>query len=307
MTAIRTKPRRCMDNLDGDCTQPPLNGHFIQVGLLKKIARGGKLLQFYHVPTGNGEDFISNPIPPWTVEPKKAASWTFLCGRHEKFFWEAENPRPDWSNIRHQTKLAYRAMLANAYLKEWMSVVCQEMNLPDEVKIHREHRKATIPLEMAIMRALSEGSYDGLRHDIVPIPGRPVVATTGVIIDKIYTSGIYGPHGETLVSSIPTPIVLTIMPDDKQHLLLITYKKDDLLNVQMFMRRIGLVGNSVNTAELSKKILEEMEYIEISQRQWESFNVQKRDDISNHYVDSMQTTPFDFDTPAHRLDLFYSV
>ena len=306
MTAVRTKPHRCMFNLGGICTQTPQNGHFIQAGLLRKIARGGKLVQFYPVPTGNFEDFISSPLPPWAVAPKEAANWTFLCQIHEGFFWEMENPRPDWFNRMHIAKLAYRSMLANNYLKEWMSLVCEELNIPGGVDVHEEQLRLAIPLETAIKRALSEDGYEGLRHKIVPINSRPVIATTGVIIDKNYASSIFGPYGETLVSFSSTPIVLTILPDDRQQMLLLTYTEEDYLNVQAFLTKIGLVDNSVNTAELSKKVLEEMEYIEIAQRQWESFDSQKQDDILTHFVRSTLTAPIDFDTPASRLDLFSS-
>ena len=302
--AERTKPQRCMAGLTSPCEERPIRGHFIQKGLLKKVSR--KLVQFYSVPQAreDAQKLYDWPIPPWEVNTKEAARWEFLCEEHEQYFWEMENPKPKWDDPVQRTKLAYRALLASDYMKRWMFNVSAGLEEYDSARKHRQQWESATPLRRAIRNALIKDDYQELRHVVVPIDRSPSVAAAGVIIDPVMNMMYYNAQDEYTPSFSYVPVTLTLLPDDNRQMLLLTYLGNHALDIQKFLNTIGFAGNSVDPAELSKKILDEMEYIDVSHKVWQSFEEKKQDDIIRHFMLSMVASPLDFDTPASQLDLF---
>ena len=64
------EPKRCMFDLDGRCNNDPVDGHFIQEGLLKLIQDSSKrVVSFYNLQAADWRELgveyaLNRPIPP---------------------------------------------------------------------------------------------------------------------------------------------------------------------------------------------------------------------------------------------------
>ena len=115
-----SEPMRCMFDLEDQCTNSPIKGHFIQKGLLKLIQDSkNQVISFYNFQAMDWRELDVEYALSHPVSPEEAAKFHFLCEDHERFFWLVENPSPNWDDPEHKARLVYRACLANRYIKEW--------------------------------------------------------------------------------------------------------------------------------------------------------------------------------------------
>ena len=115
----RSEPKRCMFDLEGQCINRPVEGHFIQGGLLKLIQDSKQqVISFYNLQATNWRDLDVGYALNQPITPKAAAKRQFLCAEHEQFFWPLENPGPDWDDPERKARLVYRTCLINRYVKE---------------------------------------------------------------------------------------------------------------------------------------------------------------------------------------------
>ena len=181
----RAEPKRCMYDLDGECNNPPVEGHFMQEGLLKLIQDSERrVISFYNLKAANRREMAVEYALNQPIRPKEAAKRLFLCEEHERFFWPLENPGPNWNDPEHKARLAYRTCLINRYFKEW-AIRFADPFLPDLLAEQRQQLNLATPLESATRNYLNRTEQDHLRHVLARIRVRPRIAATGVIMEPL--------------------------------------------------------------------------------------------------------------------------
>ena len=299
----RSRPKYCVASLEGHCDEELIRAHLIQKALLKNIAdKYGKVIQFYHGLQLEklGSEFVPY-ISPISVD--SSTTWKFTCAHHDKIFSEVEERNPDWENPRHKTLLAYRALLVNDYVKKWLGKATNEYGLYRVSETQREQQRGSEPLLNAIREALISDSYEDIAHVVVPIDARPSIAAAGVILHPNAGTG-YSIHSDIGLSVKPSPIAITVLPDSSRQVLLLSYEKEDLLNARDLLDSLEYGNDSIGTAHLSKKILEEMEFIAVSPEAWASFGGLKQHYIRFHFENSMGTTGEEYDISPIYVNLF---
>ena len=128
----RSEPNRCFAGLLGDCKGAPVRAHFIQRALLKAVANEGSFVHpLYNLNVKDwGHMDPELHVKLWfysEIHTKPAASRRFVCELHEGMFQVMERPKPNWEDPRHKTLLAYRTLLINSYVKEWLADACAQI------------------------------------------------------------------------------------------------------------------------------------------------------------------------------------
>lgn len=305
----KAEPKRCFAGLSEDCKDTPVRAHFIQRALLRTISNAsGFVHPLYNLSVknwGHADPDLHERL--WfhsEIHTKAAASRRFVCRMHESMFQEMERPKPDWENPRHQTLLAFRSLLINSYVKEWLADACALMGEEQLSEKHLEQLGYSVALEASLRRALVSANYASIRHLVVYLDVNPTLAATGVIV--------YPPLGTVLSDTITKvtkpissyPLVVNVLPDEHRQVLLLSHTGEGLPSVRYLLSKLQHTGTSISTGQLSKILLEEFEFIHVSPSAWNSFGKAKQDAIVQHYVLSMGSTEREFDTPSNLLDLF---
>lgn len=299
-----SRPKYCFASLEGRCDRELIQAHLIQKALLKNISdKYGKVIQFYH---GRKLEKLGSEFGPYIspISVDSSTTWKFTCAHHDKIFSEVEEQNPDWENPRHKTLLAYRALLVNDYVKKWLCKATNEYGLYEASETQQEQQRGAEPLLNAIREALISDSYEDIAHVVVPIDARPSIAAAGVILHPNAGTRYFIHPGIRLIPVKSSPIAITVLPDSSRQVLLLSYEKEDLLNARYLLDSLEYGNDSVGTAHLSKKILEEMEFIAVSPEAWASFGELKQNDIRYHFLHSMGTTGEEYDISPIYVDLF---
>ena len=301
-----SEPRRCMFDLEGQCNNDPVEGHFIQKGLLKLIQDSQKrVILFYHLRAKNWEELgVEYPLNH-PISPNQAATREFLCDEHEKFFWAMENPAPEWDNSEHKAKLAYRAFLINRYMKEWfIDLTSRPPYLSPVNESLKEQLLHAARLEATIRDYLNGTNRDRLRHTVARIPGRPIIAASGVIFHPLLGSVLHDSRDGSVIPAPSSPIVITVLPTKKAQMAMFSYASDGVLNAKALLDALGYHDGFISTAKLSKKLLEEIELIQMSPRAWASLGKSRQEFIKRYVMYSFGTSETDLDISPSRVDLF---
>ena len=302
----RSEPKRCMFDLEGKCINPPVDGHFIQGGLLKLIQDSKqRVISFYnleatHLRELNVEYALNRPI-----KPDAAARRQFLCGEHEQYFWPLENPGPDWDNPEHEARLVYRTCLINRYVKEWAIEFASRVPwLSDLLVRQRRQLSLATPLESATRDYLNRTDQGHLRHALARIEVKPRIAATGVIIDPPVGTHFRDLRDNRVIPTGSSPIAITILPGKREQVALISYAITGLMHAKQLLTQLEVHNGSIGTAMLSKKVLEEMEFIHISPRFWTSLDGRKRESIRRYWKESIGASERDIRISPSSVDLF---
>ena len=296
-----------MFDLEGQCNNDPVEGHFIQKGLLKLIQDSTRrVVSFYTFQFTNWEALSLEYALSHLLSPNEAATRKFLCAEHEKFFWSTENPAPDWDNPDHKAKLAYRACLINRYMKEWfIGFGSGDPHLVWVSLTLREQLLHARPLEATIREYLNGAHHGRLRHEVTRIPGQPVIAALGVIFHPLIGSSIADNWSRRVVMSLhSSPIVVTLLPSKGEQLVMFSYASDGVFDAKDLVNALRYQDGSINTAKLSKKLIEEMEFIHMSPGAWASLGRRKREFITKYWYRNFGTSETDLDISPSRVDLF---
>ena len=300
------EPRRCMFDLQGRCEATPVNGHFIQEGLLKLIRDANREVKsFYNL---NAEE-LSEMSPIYglnnAISTKLAARRPFLCKRHEKFFAAVENPKPHWDNPLHLTTVSYRACLINWYIKEWFIDVWSELPLMwNQRDAQRRQLNLAVPLIESIRNDLITEKQEEIRHEAAFIKCRPTLAATGVIAHLPIGSYFYNPWENTTFPASSSPIAITVLPQKGGQVALLSYRRDDLLDAQDLLNKLEYVRGTIATGKLSKKVIEEMELIHISPVAWDKFGETRQSTILNYWIEAMHSSEDEVTISPNLVDLF---
>ena len=305
----KAEPKRCFAGLSEDCNGAPVRAHFIQRSLLKTISNAsGFVHPLYNLSVKNwghaNPDMRERLWFHSEIHTKAAASRRFVCRMHESMFQEMERPKPDWENPRHQTLLAFRSLLINSYIKLWLADACAQMGMEQLSETHLEQLGYTVALEDSLRRSLVSANHADIRHSVVYMDVHPTLAATGVIV--------YPPLGTVLsdtITKVTTPIasyplVVNVLPDEHRQVLLLSHTGEGSPSVRYLLSKLQHNGTSISTDQLSKILLEELEFIHISPSAWNSFGKARQDAIVQHFVLSMGATEREFDTPSNLLNLF---
>ena len=310
-----SEPRRCIVSLEGLCEQKATRGHFLQHALVKRIAdKDDYVMQFYH---GKMERFASSMALdlPSRVKSRPSARYQFSCRIHEEFFQEMENPQPDYDNPRHLALLAYRSTLVSLYTKLWLARAFDGMAARVESVGHRmfsemqaSHFRDGLafedPLRMALAAALAADDFEAIDHRVVYIRREPTIAATGVLAHPLRGSRFVDGERRRIIPMQSSPIALTILPDTGVQVLVLSYERTAVLDVHDLMEHLEHYSGTIGTARLSKKILEETEFLVVSPDTWKSFGPVKQSEIKDYYLDSVGTAEHEFTIAADRVDLF---
>ena len=302
----RSEPRRCMFDLKGRCSNDPVEGHFIQEGLLKLIQDSKRqVVSFYNYRAADWAELDVEYALNHPVSPDEAAKCQFLCDDHEKFFWLVENPSPNCDDSEHRAILVYRACLMNRYIKEWFIEFSSNFPFLSEVVVsQQEQLTGAIPLESATRKYLSGIDAGQLRHTVARIRGRPIVAASGLIL--------HPPHGTTIMDNwkhrmIPvrsSPIAITLLPLKGEQVAMFSYTFDGTMDAKHLLDSLEYHNGSIGTARLSKKLLEEMEVIHISPKAWTSLGRPKREFITHYWKASFSTSESEIEVSPSHVNLF---
>ena len=302
----RSEPRRCMFDLDGECDNDPVRGHFIQKGLLKLIQDSRKrIIHFTDLRATNWEQLGVEYALSHPLSPDEAATREFLCTEHEKFFWRIENPDPNWDSPEHKALLAYRACLINRYTKEWF--IDLSSRIPSMSQVSHTLKDQLLnakPLETAIREYLTGINQDRLRHAVASIPGRPIIAASGVIYHPLLGSRLRDDWDGSVIPLPSSPIVITVLPARKAQVVMFSYPSDGVLNAEALLDAMGYHSGFISTAKLSKKLVEEIEFIQMSPKAWASLGKVKQEFIKWYVIASFVTSENELDPSPSRVDLF---
>ena len=299
------EPRRCMFDLEGRCEKTPVNGHFIQEGLLKLIRDSNREVKsFYNLNAENLSEMspfygLSN-----SISTKLAARRPFLCKVHEQSFATVENPKPNWDNPLHLSTVSYRACLINSYIKEWFIKVWSELPFMwNQGDAQDQQLKLATPLLESIRNDLIGQKQEEIRHAVAYIECQPTFAATGVIAHPPIGSFFYNEWENRIIPVSSSPIAITVLPQRGGQVALLSYKRDDFLDGQDLLNRLEYSDHSISTGKLSKKIIEEMELIHISPVAWDAFGEIKQTTILNYWIDAMHSSENEVTISPNLVDL----
>ena len=301
-----SEPRRCMFDLEGRCDNAPVDGHFIQEGLLKLIRdSNGHVISFYNYQPQNWTELDVEFALSRPLSPAEAARIKFLCNDHEQFFWPVENPSPDWDNPEHKARLAYRGCLMNHYIKEWFITFASHIPFLSEVfATHQQQLFGALPLEDALREHLNGTDFNRLRHTVARVRGRPIIAASGVILHPPLGTKMYYSWDGRVLPVRSSPIVVTVLPGKGEQVAMFSHTVEGAMDAQDLLDRLEYHNGSIATARLSKKLIEELEVIHMSPRAWASLGKPKQEFITQYWKISSQTSEDEFDIPPFQVDLF---
>ena len=300
-----SEPQRCMFDLDGRCDNDPVEGHFIQEGLLKLIQDSQKqVLSFYNYRAKNWRELDFRFALNHPISPSEAAKCRFLCSGHEEFFWPVENPRPDWDDAEHRARLAYRSCLINRYIKEWFITFTSRIQLQEVVTSQQQQLLGALPLETAIRNYLTGADTGQLCHNIAYIQCKPTIAASGVILHPPLGSHIYDTRSDRVIPMGASPIAIALLPSIGIQVAMFSYAVDGTMDAIHLLDKLEYHNESIGTARLSKKLIEEVEAIHISPRAWASLGKFRQETITKYWIASLNTSESELDIPPSRLDLF---
>ena len=302
----RSEPKRCMFDLEGQCNNSPVDGHFIQRGLLKLIQDSKKqVISFYNLKATNWAELGVEHALNRPISPDEAAKCQFLCEDHEKFFWLVEKPRPNWDDPEHRSRLVYRACLMNRYIKEWLIEFSSNIPFLSEVFVSQQKQlTGAIPLESATRKYLNGIDTGQLRHTVARIRGRPIVAASGLILHPPLGTIIFDSRNRRIIPVRSTPIVITLLPSRGEQVAMFSYTLDGTMDAKDLLDRLEYHKGSIGTARLSKKLLEEMEVIHISPKAWASLGRAKQEFITQYYETSFDTSESEINISPSYVNLF---
>ena len=101
-----------------------------------------------------------------------------------------------------------------------------------------------------------------------------------------------------------SPILITVLPSKNEQMIMLSYLFDDYLNVRDLMDKLKCNCDSIDTGELSKKLIEELKIILISPKIWQSFDARKQWLIENYWYDSIGNSEQDFNINPALVDMF---
>lgn len=302
----RSEPKRCMFDLEGPCSNVPVEGHFIQEGLLKLIQDSKKrVISFYNFRPRNVEELnvdytLNRPMPPG-----EAAKVQFLCNEHERFFWLVENPGPEWDDFEHKARLAYRTCLINRYFKEWVIELAHHLpHLAGVLVSQRQQLSYASPLESAIREYLNGDNLCQLRHTVARIGGKPIIAASGLILHPQLGTFFYDSRNNRVIPTQSFPIVITVLPAKSEQVIMFSYSLDGMLSAKHLLDALEYHNGSLSTARLSKKLLEEIEFIHISPNGWASLGRHKQDFIMRYWKDAFGVSESELNISPSQVDLF---
>ena len=300
-----SEPKRCMFDLEGQCVNPPVEGHFIQEGLLKLIQdTKQRVISFYNFEAANWKEMHVEYALNRPIAPKAAAKCQFLCAKHEKFFWLLENPGPDWVDPEQKARLVYRTCLINRYFKVWGIEFATRASLSDLLAAQRRQLNLAAPLESATRDYLNRTEQGQLRHELVRIKVKPRVAATGVVVHPLAGTYILDLRDNSVIPTGSSPVAITILPRKGEQVALFSYALTGLMHAKQLLAELEVHNGSVGTARLSKKVLEEMEFIHISQQFWTSLGRRKRMLISQYWEKSYGESERTVRVSPSSVDLF---
>ena len=300
------EPKRCMFDLEGRCNNDPVDGHFIQEGLLKLIQDSTKrVVSFYNLQAADWRELGVEYALNRPISPHEAAKCQFLCEDHEKFFWLVESPGPNWDDPEHKARLAYRACLANRYIKEWFIKFASDFWYMAKVvdTLTQQLSRAT-PLESATREYLNGSDLNKLRHTVARIQGRPRIAASGVILHPPLGTYFYDALNRRVTPVPSSPIVINVLPAKGEQIAMFSYTSDGVMDGKNLMDALEYGKGSIGTARLSKKLLEEVEFIHISPKAWASLGRPKQELIRRYWEDSFGAKEWQFNLSPSRVDLF---
>ena len=264
----RSEPRRCMFDLEGQCNNSPVDGHFIQEGLLKLIQDSKKqVVSFYNHKATDWVELDVEYALNRPISPDEAAKCQFLCGDHEKFFWLVENPDPNWDDPEHRATLVYRACLMNRYIKEWFIEFSSNIPFLSEVVVSQQEQLAgAIPLESATRKYLSGIDASQLRHTVARIRGRPIVAASGLILHPPLGTTIFDSGNHRVISVRSSPIVITLLPLRGEQVAMFSYTLDGAMDANHLLDMLEYHNGSIGTARCRRSC----------SKRWKSFTYLQR-------------------------------
>ena len=300
------EPRRCMFDLFGRCDAPSVNGHFIQEGLIKLLRnRDKEVKSFYNFAARNLSEMSVFHTMNEAISTKLAARRPFLCRKHEEFFADIENPRPNWDDPVHLLKIAYRSCLIEVYIKEWFIGVWSKIPV---MKAHLEIQKRQLrfasSLAEAIRNDLRESGCNEIKHVIAYIHCRPMIAATGVIGHPNRGAFIFDELNNRIFPLQSSPFTISVLPERGRQIVLFSYKREGLLDARHLLDGLEYSNETISTGKLSKKIIEEMELIHISPDAWERLGEMKQERILAYWIDSRGLSEEEFTIPPNLVDLF---
>ena len=276
----QTEPRRCMVNLLGPCPDPPVRAHFIQKALLRNIENEShRVHPLYSFNVGDwGSGHVDSHVGLWfmrEIYTKSAARREFVCQRHEELFREIENPKPDWNNPRHRTLLTYRTLMINSYVKQWtIDALSPIYGMESVASIQRRQLHPIVPFETAVRRALVDDAFEDIRHSVSVIDVPPVLAATGVMFVPPLGTIMFDRAEKRIIPVPSSPMAVSVLPETDGQVLLLTCMGGDVLNLHNLLKEVRYPSATVSTMTLSKKVLEELEFIFISPGAWNAVNRQ---------------------------------
>ena len=276
----------------------------MQEGLLKLIQDSERrVISFYNLKAANRREMAVEYALNQPIRPKEAAKRLFLCEEHERFFWPLENPGPNWNDPEHKARLAYRTCLINRYFKEW-AIRFADPLLPDLLARQRQQLNLATPLESATRNYLNRTEQDHLRHVLARIRVRPRIAATGVIMEPPVGTHFYDRRYNRVIPTGSSPVAITILPRKGEQVALFSYALTGMMDAKRLLDVLGVQDDSIGTASLSKKVLEEMEFIHMSPKFWASLDDSKRELVQRYWEESMGASERDFRISPSSLDLF---
>ena len=302
----RSEPKRCMFDLEGQCNNSPVDGHFIQQGLLKLIQDSKKqVVSFYNYKATDWVELDVEYALNRPLSPDKAAKFQFLCDEHEKFFWLVENPGPNWDEPEHRATLVYRACLMNRYIKEWFIDFSSNFSYLSEVVVSQQEQLAGVtPLESATRKHLSGIDTSQLRHAVARIQGRPIAAASGLILHPPLGTTIFDIGNRRVIPVRSSPIAITLLPLRGEQVAMFSHTLDGTMDAKHLLDGLEYHNGSIGTARLSKKLLEETEVIHISPKAWASLGRPKREFITQYWKASFNTSESEFEISPSQVNLF---
>ena len=301
-----SEPRRCMFDLEGRCNNEPVEGHFIQEGLLKLIQDSTKrVISFYNLQAKDWTELGVQYALNRPISPDESAKCQFLCDDHEKFFWPIENPGPNWDDSEHKARLVYRACLINRYVKEWFITLASSIPLMAEVGVSQKQQLLYATLLESATREYLNGTRCGqLRHAVARVKGKPIIAASGVICHPPLGTFFRDNEDGNTIPVQSSSIAITILPAKGEQVAMFSSTLGGMMEAEDLLHRLEYHNGSIGTARLSKKLLEEMEFIHISPKAWTSLGKSKQEFITQYWQASFGTSESEFDIFPSRVDLF---
>ena len=295
-----------MFDLRGQCNNDPVNGHFIQSGLLKLIQDSKKqIISFYNFQAKDWGELDVGYALSHPISPADAAKFQFLCKDHEKFFWLVENPSPVWGDPEHKARLLYRVCLMNRYIREWFIKFGTIFPFLQTVVVsEKQQLRHVTALESATRRYLNGTDLNQLRHTVVRIQGRPMIAASGVILHPPLGSYILNRPNQGVIPTGSSPIAITILPVKGQQVAMFSYTLEGLMDAQHLLDGLEYHKGSIGAARLSKKIFEEMEIIHISPKVWASLGRFKQESITQYWKATYNISQSELDISPSDVDMF---